>query len=141
MNIPLHVALIAASAAHRKRSFGEFARLGLTEGQPKVLAHLLGEEGLSQKELACRCGVEPATMTALLRRMGERGLIRKEQVRLPGGKRAFQVYLTPRGREAGQQAMEVIRRLEEESFRGFSREEREQLLSLLERVTGNLGEV
>lgn len=129
---PLHMALIAASDAHRKRSFGEFASLGLTKGQPKVLAHLLGEEGLSQKELAKRCGVEPATMTVLLRRMGERGLIRKEEVRVSGG------YLTPQGREAGRNAMDVIWRMEEKSYRGFTQEEKDQLISLLERVVRNL---
>lgn len=138
MRTPLHVALIAASGAHRKRSLGEFAALGLSEGQPKVLAHLLWEEGIPQKELAKRCGVEPATMTVLLRRMKERGLVRKEQVRVSGGKRAFQVYLTARGREVGEKAMEIIRRLEEESCRGFTGEEKDQLLSLLDRVAKNL---
>lgn len=138
MRTPLHVALIAASDAHRKRSFGEFARLGLTKGQPKVLAHLLGEEGLSQKELAKRCGVEPATMTVLLRRMEERGLIRKEEVRVSGGKRSYNIYLTPQGREAGRNAMDVIWRMEDKSYRGFTQEEKDQLVSLLERVVRNL---
>ena len=138
MRKPLHVLLIAASTAHRKRFLRELTALDLTEGQPKVLAHLLREEGLLQKDLAQRCGVEPATMTALLRRMEDRGLIRREELRVSGGKRAYGVYLTQEGKERGEQALKLIDQLEEQSYRGFSEEEKDQLTALLARVAENI---
>lgn len=134
----LHVALIRASTLHRKRCREEFYRYNLSEGQPKVLAYLLIEEGVLQKDLAVKCGVKPATMTALLKKMLAEDLIRREAVYVSGGKRAFGIYLTPRGRDRAEKAMEVIDRMEVRSFQGFSPEEREQLVSLLDRVSQNL---
>lgn len=138
MRTPLHVSLISASGAHKKRFLKELYTIGLTEGQPKVLAYLLNEEGLLQKELAKLCGVEPATMTVLLRRMEAQGLIRKEAVRACGGKRAFGIYLTDAGRTAGEKALEIIDQLEEQSYKGFTAEERDLLSTLLERIVKNI---
>lgn len=140
MRKPLHTSLIAVSSAHRKRFLKDLYAIGLTEGQPKVLAHLLAEEGLLQKELAKRCGVEPATMTALLRRMESQELIRKEEVRVSGGKRAFGVYLTESGKDAAEKSMKLIDQLEEQCYQGFSEEEKDQLLALLDRVLENIQE-
>jgi DNA-binding MarR family transcriptional regulator len=134
---PLHVALIGSSSLHRKRSRDAFQAIGLSDGQPKVLAHLLREEGLLQRELATLCMVEPATMTVLLRKMAADELIWKESVRVQG-KRAYRVYLTDKGRSQGKKAWQIVEKLEDDSFRGFSEEEKDQLVSLLLRVFENL---
>lgn len=137
MRVPLHVALIASSSLHRKRSRDAFQSVGLTDGQPKVLAHLLTEEGLLQRELAARCMVEPATMTVLLRKMVADGLIWKDSVRVQG-KRAYRIYLTDRGRDLGQKALALVFELEKESYQGFTEEEKDTLIALLDRVSANL---
>lgn len=137
---PLHVALIAASTAHRKKCLRDLYALGLTEGQPKVLAHLLSQEGVLQKDLAKSCQVEPATMTSLLRRMEDQGLIRKEEARVSGGKRAFRVCLTDHGRDIAWKAMGIIDQFEKQCYDGFTEEEIDLLLSLLDRVAKNIGE-
>lgn len=137
MRTPLHVALIGASSLHKKRSRDAFQAIGLSDGQPKVLAHLLAEEGLLQRELASLCMVEPATMTVLLRKMATDGLIWKDSVRVQG-KRAYRIYLTDKGRSQGEKAMQMVANLENESFRGFSEEEKDQLVNLLLRVFENL---
>lgn len=137
MRTPLHVALIGASSLHKKRSRDAFQAIGLSDGQPKVLAHLLAEEGLLQRELASLCMVEPATMTVLLRKMATDGLIWKDSVRVQG-KRAYRIYLTDKGRSQGEKAMQMVANLENESFRGFSEEEKDQVVNLLLRVFENL---
>ena len=137
MRTPLHVALIGSSSLHRKRSRDAFQAIGLSDGQPKVLAHLLAEEGLLQRELASLCMVEPATMTVLLRKMATDGLIWKDSVRVQG-KRAYRIYLTDKGRSQGEKAMQMVANLENESFRGFSEEEKDQVVNLLLRVFENL---
>lgn len=138
MEINLLSSLFATQGAHAKVSFAEFARLDLSPGQPKVLSCLRRKEGYLQKELAGLCHVEPATMTVLLTAMEKKGLIRKETSHVSGGKRAFRVYLTEQGRELAGKVDESIRRVQEQSFQGFSEEEQRMLILLLDRVTENL---
>ena len=94
----------------------------------------------NEKDLAKSCQVEPATMTSLLRRMEDQGLIRKEEARVSGGKRAFRVCLTDHGRDIAWKAMGIIDQFEKQCYDGFTEEEIDLLLSLLDRVAKNIGE-
>jgi DNA-binding MarR family transcriptional regulator len=134
----LHHALIDTSGAHYKRSYPQFQKLDLSPGQPKVLSYLNANEGCPQKELAEQCRVEPATMTVLLRSMELKGLIRKQAVYVSGGKRAFGIYLTERGMELALLVDKIIDDLQKISFKGFTPEEEDKLIELLQRVTDNL---
>ena len=58
MSEPLHVILSNASMVHRRICRQEFAKLNLSDGQPKVLANLLGNEGIVQKDLAIICSIQ-----------------------------------------------------------------------------------
>lgn len=133
-------ALIDSSGAHYKRSRQEFQKMDLSPGQPKVLSYLYDHEGCSQKELAERCGVEPATMTILLRNIALKGLIKKKAANLPCGKRAFIISLTEFGREQAERANAIIDALEIVSMKGFTEGEKAALLGMLKRVTDNLTE-
>lgn len=136
----LHTTLIEASGMHSKRSRQEFQKLDLSYGQPKVLEYLLSKEDCCQKELAEQCLVEPATMTVLLRNMVSNDLIRKKAIHVSGGKHAFGISLTDSGREKALKAVESINKLEEICFRDFSEDDKDKLITLLERVTSNLSE-
>jgi hypothetical protein len=57
---------------------------------------------------------------------------------VPSGKRAFQIFLTPKGREIADKVFELMEIIEEECFVGISEEERQQLFDLLRRVRENL---
>lgn len=137
----LHVLLISASAAHKKKSRQSFQALYLTEGQPKVLSILRGMDGCSQKELAEACHVEPATMTALLKNMEQSGLIYKVKIQLASGKRAHSIHLTELGRKRSDEVMQIVEELEQEAFRDFTEQERNTFLELFGRVTENLEDV
>lgn len=138
MREQLIVALLSASAAHQKSCWGGFRELDLSPGQPKVLSRLRYQEGYLQKELASLCHVEPATMVVLLSNMEKRGMIRKEVDHVSGGKRAFRIYLTEEGRILANQVNRVVEEIEEKGFVGFSEDEKDQLISLLGRLTDNL---
>ena len=138
MREQLIVALLSASAAHQKSCWGGFRALDLSPGQPKVLSRLRFQEGYLQKELAALCHVEPATMVVLLSNMEKKGMIRKEVDHVSGGKRAFRIYLTEEGRRLADQVDRVVEEIEEKSFAGFSEEEKDQLVTLLGRMTENL---
>ncbi len=137
----LHKALIYSSAAHRKACRNEFKKLNLSDGQPKVLSVLMENEGYLQKDLARRCHVEPATMTSILSNMGKIGLIRKETAHVSGGKRAFAIYLTDKGRYIADKVNDIVVNTEETAYKGFTEEEKQQLVSLLDRVGENLAGV
>lgn len=133
-----HVSLIRAAAAHRKYCRRKFQVLGLTEGQPKVLTKLRGMEGCRQKDLAQACRVEPATMTSLLKKMGQKDLIYKEPLSLAGGKRAQGIYLTEHGRKMADEVMEIMSEMEHVGFEGFTPGEWNEFLKLFQRVSENL---
>ncbi len=138
MREQLIVALIKASATHQKSCGIEFRKLELSPGQPKVLSRLRYKEGYLQKELAALCHVEPATMVVLLSNMEKRGMIRKEVDHVSGGKRAFRIYLTEEGKRLAEQVDTVVSEIERRSFEGFTEEEKNQLITLLDRMTENL---
>ena len=138
MREQLIVSLLSASAAHQKSCWTGFRDLDLSPGQPKVLSRLRYQEGYLQKELAALCHVEPATMVVLLANMEKRGLIRKEVDHVSGGKRAFRIFLTEEGKRLADKVNHVVEEMEEKGFAGFSEEEKDQLISLLGRLTENL---
>lgn len=137
-NKRLHRALIYSSSAHRKACRTEFQRLNLSEGQPKVLAVLFEKEGYLQKDLARICHVEPATMTIILSNMEKKDLIRRETSHVSGGKRAFEVYLTEKGKEIAEVVNNIVGEVENKGLKGFTVSEQEQLISYLERLGNNL---
>lgn len=133
----LHELLIRTSSMHRKKSRQYFQELELTDGQPKVLSILSKMEGCVQKELAEACRVEPATMTSLLKNMELTNLIVKEKKQI-SGKRAYGIYLTEEGKVLADKVEDIVVKMEQVSFAGFTPEEREQFLELFTRIYQNL---
>ena len=134
----LHLILANASLAHKKKCRQQFQDLNLSEGQPKVLSTLLVQEGIVQKELAGICHVEPATMTNLLQKMLQDGLIEKRTASVSGGKRAYRIYLTDKGHQMAAAVNRIMEDVELLAFDGFSDRERRQFLELIQRLTDNL---
>ncbi len=134
----LHVALINASASHRKRSRQKFAEIGLTTGQPKVLSFLYNYNDVLQKNLAKMCKVEPATMTVILRNMEQSGLIYKESTIVSAGKHAFYIRLTEEGYKKAEEVEHIVEIMEEESFKNFSEDDKNTLIKLLGKMSDNL---
>ena len=138
MDNSLHLILANASLVHRKRCRQCFQKMNLSEGQPKVLSSLLSNEGIVQGQLAAICCVEPATMTALLRKMESDGLVTKRQSIVSGGKRANCIFLTETGREIALAVDKVMSDTEELAFKGFSQKEQNLFYELIGRLTDNL---
>lgn len=134
----LFLALLGASSAHAEASREAFAALGLTEGQPKILYILKRQDGHVQKELASICGIRQSTLTVLLARMEELNYIRRETCYVSGRKRAYKIYLTDEGRKKAEMLENVVEELEEMSFRGFSMEDRKNILIMLSKIEENM---
>lgn len=132
----LHHVFFKTTKAHRSICHEHFTMLQLTAGQPKILDFLFEHDGCSQKELAKLCHIEPATMTSLLAHLERNGLIYRQPN--PKDRRILNVYLTEKGRERQKKVQQVFEQINEESFKGFNEEERQQTIDYLNRMYQNL---
>jgi MarR family transcriptional regulator, organic hydroperoxide resistance regulator len=112
------------------------AEHGLHVGQEMVLVELWQEDGLRGGELAVRLGVEPPTVTKMLRRLEGCGLV--ERRRDPTDARSFRVYLTEKGRALDGPVAWCWAQAEETALAGLSAGEQQTFQKLLIRVRCNL---
>lgn len=138
MDSKLHILLLKATSAFNKKVFGELADTGLTSGQPKVLDFLKNHNGCEQKEIASACDIETSTVTSLLLRMEESGLVERRM--LNGNRRSHYVFLTDKGKKSQEVVSEVFHRLEELAFRDFTAQEQEDFLQKILLIYRNLAE-
>ena len=82
--------LLRTYANHRAAAFG------ITRAQWAVMARLDCQEGLKQSELAEMLDLQPITLTRLLDRLGDSGLIERRPD--PHDRRAKRLFLTPAAR-------------------------------------------
>jgi MarR family transcriptional regulator, organic hydroperoxide resistance regulator len=104
----------------------------LHRAQASVLWSLFDGDGMTQSELGEQLCVQGATITNMLQRMEESGLIVRR--RDPEDNRLVRVYLTDTGREKEQQIVNQFSRLDTALFEGMSQEERRRLIQLLTRM-------
>ena len=122
---------------HRTHIGGLLAGVGLRVGQEMVLLELWKEDGLKGTELAERLGVEPPTVTRMLRRMENCGLVERRPA--PADARSFRVHLTGKGRTLEEPVARIWEEAEEKTLQGLSYEETLVLRQLLARLRKNLG--
>jgi MarR family transcriptional regulator for hemolysin len=110
--------------------------LGFGMSQMPVLHALKDGASRSQKDLAHFTRVEQPTMAEMLARMERAGVIQREPN--PKDGRGRLISLTRRSRLRLPKARTELTQAESAAMAGFTVAEREMLLSLLQRVVGNL---
>ena len=95
MDTSLHYLTMANQMLIQKRLLERVKASGLTLGQPKVLDYLKDHDGASQKEIAAGCFIEAGSLTSILNRMEEKGLIERRM--LNGNRRTFHIFMTESG--------------------------------------------
>ena len=132
----LHHVLFKTLKAHRTICHEQFTKLDLTVGQPKILDFLCEHNGCSQKELAKHCHIEPATATSLLGHLERNGLIYRQAN--DRDRRVLNVYLTDEGKNRQHMVQKVFEQIDEDSFKGFTEEEKAKTVEYLNRICQNL---
>ena len=122
--------------AHRANVGGLLAGVGLHVGQEMVLLELWKEDGLKGGELAERLGVEPPTVTRMIRRMERCGFVERRPD--PADARSFRVCLTDKGRALEEPVARIWEEAEEKTLCGISPEETLVLRRLLTQIRKNL---
>lgn len=110
--------------------------LGISRAQWTVLVRLQRHEGLKQSELADVLDLQPISLTRLLDRLAENGLIERRPD--PNDRRANRLYLTPAARPLLERLGQLSKGLMETVLAGLDRKSREQLLHNLSIVKDNL---
>jgi MarR family transcriptional regulator, transcriptional regulator for hemolysin len=112
------------------------SQFGITRAQWVVLARLDRFEGLKQSELAEILDLQPITVTRLLDRLCDSGLIERRSD--PTDRRAKRLFLTPAARPLLEQLGDLGEELMSTALAGVSRETVEQMVAQLAIVKENL---
>lgn len=109
---------------------------GFGVGQIPVLMALRNGSAMQQIELAHLANIEQPSMAAILKRMERDGLI--QRVVNPMDKRSQLIKLTQKALERFGEARAIMIHANKEALAGFSTDEIETLVSLMERLNDNL---
>lgn len=107
----------------------KLAPYGITPVQHLILAVLFEEDFLSPAEISERILMDGATLSGVLDRMAEAGLIRKEEN--PQDRRSLRISLTPKAKKMQADLAAQRKAINEELMAKFSLEEKIILKRLL----------
>ena len=121
---------------HRSIIDGKFRENGLYFGQPPILKYLSEHKNATQKEIADFLHISAPSVATSLKRMEEAGLV----VRLENKKdaRCNTLKLTQKGKELSDFADNMFLCVDSATYKGFTDEEIDTLISFLERMNENL---
>ena len=118
---------------------GRFRSTGLNQSQVAALIHLDRVEEISQTELAERLGMQKAAAGTLIDGLEGKGLV--ERTRSREDRRLQLVSITDAGRRVVDEVDQMGEALGTALRQGVTREERTQLVSILQRLRENLREM
>ena len=111
-------------------------QFGMTRAQWAVLARLEVSEGLKQSELADMLDIQPITLTRLVDRMCDNGLIERRAD--PDDRRAKRLYLTPAARPVMDRLAVLGRSIMADVLHGVDRTELDRMNGRLDLMKENL---
>ena len=138
MEDSLHYLIMANQMLVQRGLLERLKNTGLTIGQPKVLDYLKDHDGSSQKEIARNCFLEAGSLTSILNRMEEKGLIERRM--LNGNRRTFHIFMTESGRKSQMLVEAAFVEIEENAWKDISSEEAETFMKIYHKIYGNLSE-
>ncbi|WP_317959241.1 MarR family winged helix-turn-helix transcriptional regulator [Phaeobacter inhibens] len=110
--------------------------LGLSIGVFPIMLHLWEEEGLTQKQLVQRVGIEQGTMANTLKRMERDGLVVSQRDLSDGRRR--EIRLTEHGRSLRSPALRIAEEQNTFVLASLTTEEQAQILTLVTKVIQNM---
>jgi MarR family transcriptional regulator, transcriptional regulator for hemolysin len=137
-SIERDLAFLLSDAARLLRTCAdqEARRFGMTRAQWAVLFRLERAEGLKQSELADLLEVQPITLTRLIDRLCDNGLIERRAD--PNDRRAKRLFLTPAAKPVMTQLSAVTEGMMASVLAGLDRPAREAVVASLATIKNNL---
>ncbi|GFN33267.1 MarR family winged helix-turn-helix transcriptional regulator [Paenibacillus xylaniclasticus] len=106
--------------------------LGVTNSQLGVLMMLWEQEGVTQKQIVQVLGIQPASLTSLLRGLEEKALVHREQDKHDS--RMNRIYLTSLGRSIKEESLTITEEGEKLIRCHLTEEEVALLLTWMKRI-------
>lgn len=140
MNHPdsLYGVFLQVIRSHFHRTHELLDDIGLYPGQPPLLMILGKHDGQSQKDLANKLNIKPATITVMVNRLQKAQLVERRPDE--NDQRVSRVFLTEKGKEIYYEAQQLMKTVESECFQNFSVEEKILLRRFLLQMRDNLQE-
>ena len=135
-SLSFHYLSMAVHSMIQKNFMEQVKASGLTSGQPKVLDYLRDHNGANQKEIAAACHIEPGSLTSVLNRMEEKGLIERRM--LEGNRRTFYIFMTDEGSRLKDLVEDNFASIEEKAFRNIGSEEQAAFMETFSKIYENL---
>lgn len=137
MDRELHYLLLIGFNCSNKAIVSQTSKQELMPGQPKILEFLLEHNGCTQKEVGLGCVLDKSTVTSLLSRMEEQGLITKTFHEKD--KRSFQILLTEKGKRQAEFVKKVCNGVDQTAWQDIPQDERQAFLQTFRKILKNFG--
>lgn len=111
----------------------------ITPPQWGALTLLLAQDGLTAGTMSQKRGVDAATVTGIITRLEQNGLVERRHDRVD--RRVVKVYLTDEGRDISSTLAFLVEQFEQSMQRGFSEGEMEHFLTQLQRIITNVSQI
>jgi DNA-binding MarR family transcriptional regulator len=112
------------------------SELNLSKQQLRILFYLYDEDGISQKQLLESIQLSKISLVKMINDLEEANIV----VRVPSENdmRMNRIYLTPLGKKLKAPLLSLIDQHKKEVFKGFSQQEIDLYVSMLQRIVGNI---
>jgi DNA-binding MarR family transcriptional regulator len=127
--------LSRACLAHRQNLRRKLSAIGLHAGQEIFLLFIWQDDGLTQSELGERVGVQPASVTRIVKRMERSSLIERRKDK--DDNRVTRIFLTDKGWSMEKLVTQIWEDVETQLMKNINLEERKLLQRLLLQVYEN----
>lgn len=137
-NMPLQMLMMRSAHLLKYQTISLLERFDMNMGQAAILFILSRYGNLTQRQLSGRAGITPPSMTVALRKMEEKGLVKKESD--PNDQRKTRIHLTDTGRSRIEDLKQLFRKTEEIMLQDFREEEKLLLRRFLMQIEENVME-
>ena len=137
----IHV-LIQTMRLHRRIIERSADSIGLHSSAHRMLMLISKSEILpSQKEIAEKLKISPAAVANTIKKLEADGYIERSKCKNGGDTRLNEINVTESGKRIAAVTEKIFREVDSSALEGFSEEETEQFISMLERIQCNLNRV
>ena len=131
-----HYLSMAIHSMVQKNFYGACEAIRSHPRPTENLDYLKDHNGANQKEIAAACHIEPGSLTSVLNRMEEKGLI--ERRILDGNRRTFYIFMTEEGARLKDVVEANFLTIEEKVFKDIPKEEQDAFMQTFSKIYENL---
>lgn len=128
--------MIRTNIIHRRIMESSLEKVGVFQGQHRILMELSENKYHSQKEIAAAMKVSTATIAIALKKLEKNGYINK--ITDEEDNRLNIIVITEKGRNVIEMSRQLFNDIDSTMFEGFSNEEKKNFINMLDRIEYNL---